>query len=301
MLRIAIPKGSLEEGTFKLFKDADLPIKRKDKRDYNLRIDDPRIVEALLLRPQEIPKYISEGQFDLGITGLDWIYETESNVKEVADLKFSKQGSGNVRIILATDNGNPVNDVNDISVKAKVVTEYPRLTRRFFRKFGKGKVSIRLSHGATEVKVPRLADYFVDVTETGETIRSNGNKILSVILESSTKLIANKESWNDPGKRKAINEIALLLTSTIEAMDKALIKMNIPIEKLDKLIDYIPALRPPTITPVYFGKSEGNEKSGKWSMVETVVKKSELNIILPEIKIIGATDIIEMAIAKKLS
>lgn len=301
MLRIAIPKGSLEEGTFRLFKNADIPILRKSNRDYNLRIDDPRVEEALLLRPQEIPRYISEGEFDLGITGYDWICETESVVQEVADLRFSKQSWSKVRIILATDGNNPVEKPEDIPVNSRIVTEYPRLTRRFFRKLGKAKVSIRLSYGATEVKVPRLADYFVDITETGETIRKNNNKIIATILTSSTKLIANKEAWNNPQKRQAIEEIALLLTGTIEAMDKALIKMNIPAEKLDELIRYLPALRPPTINAVYFGAYKGDIKSGEWKMVETVVKKSELNIILPEIRKIGASDILEMAIAKKLS
>ena len=177
MLRLAIPKGSLEEGTFRLFEQADLPIRRKNGRDYNLFIKDPRVSEAMMLRPQEIATYIDEGEFDLGITGRDWIVETKSVVVEVADLVFSRGGWRKVMIVLATNQENPVKDVSEIEPDARVVTEYPRITKRFFQRLGKGRVRIRLSYGATEVKVPRLADYLVDVTETGATLVSNGKKI----------------------------------------------------------------------------------------------------------------------------
>ncbi len=297
MLRLTVPKGSLENGTFELFKRADLPIMRSDERDYSLKINDPRIVETVLLRPQEIPRYVEEGEFDIGISGLDWIIETQSTVKEVADLKFSKQGWSAVEVVLATYESNPVERVEEIDPRARVVTEYPRLTKRFFRQNGKRKVSIRLSHGATEVKVPRLADYLVDVTETGTTLKRNGKKIIEVILKSSTKLIANVESWKDESKRKAIEEIAALLKGVIAAQDKALIKMNVPKAKIKELVDYLPALRAPTISPFYSNKFYNG---GEWMMIETVVEKNLLNVIIPEVKARGAKDILEINISKMI-
>ena len=297
MLCITIPKGSLEDGTFNLFEKADLPIRRKSSRDYRLYINDPRIKEAMMLRPQEIPKYVEEGEFDLGITGLDWITETKSAVKEVADLQFSKQGWGKIKIVLATSEDNPVSAVEEIAANARVVTEYPRMTKRFLKGHNKGRISVRGSYGATEVKVPRLADYLVDVTETGESLRQNRKKIIAVIMESSTKLIANIESWNDPEKRKAIKEIASLLQGVIRSRDKVLIKMNITKGNLQQLVGYLPALRPPVVSSFYSCSYPSEEE---WVMVETVVKKSALNIILPEIKGFGAKDILELDISKMI-
>lgn len=293
MLRIAVPKGSLEEGTFELFEQAGLKINRADDRSYKLFIDDPRISETLMLRPQEIAGYVAEGEFDLGVTGLDWIVEEGVDVKEVLDVQFSKRGFGKVKIILATNKDNPVNNIEEINTASRVVTEYPVITRRFFRKFGKGKVKIRLSYGATEVKVPRLAEYLVDVTETGETLRKNGKKVINVIMESSTKLIANPKSLKDQEKRKAIEDIKMLLSSAIDARSRVLIKMNVPKEKLDELLAYLPAMKSPTITQLY--RLNGEEE---WFSVETAVEKPTLNVIIPRVKEIGARDIIELDILK---
>lgn len=294
MLRIAIPKGSLEEGTFRLFEEANLQIRRKDSRDYKLVIRDPRISEAIMLRPQEIASYISEGEFDLGITGRDWVVETESAIKEIADLKFSRGGLGNVKIVLATDNSNPVDDVLEIKPNARVVTEYPKITRRYFRKLGKGKIRLRMSYGATEVKVPRLADYLVDVTETGTTLLANGKKILDVILESSTLLVANLESWDNPEKRQAMEEISELLLGVVRARDKVLIKMNVPESRLNSLLLYLPSLRSPTFSQLY----SADDSQEKWYMIETILEKPKLNIIIPEIKKMGAKDILEVDVSK---
>ncbi len=294
MLRIAIPKGSLEEGTFNLFKQADLPIRRRNDRDYNLSIDDPRITEAFMLRPQEIANYVSEGEFDLGIVGLDWVKETEVAVKEVADLTFSKGGWSPVRIILATNIDNPIANVSDIDPKDRVVTEYPRLTRRYFEKLNKRKIRIRLSYGATEVKVPRLAEYLVDVTETGRTLMENGKKILDTIMVSSTKLIANMSSWNNSEKRQAINEIAELLLGVVRARDKVLIKLNVGEENLKSITDYLPAELGPTVSLLF----PRDKVLGKWYAVESVVQKSQLNVIIPEIKKLGARDILEVDVKK---
>lgn len=294
MLKIAIPKGSLEEGTFNLFKQADLPIRRRNNRDYNLSIDDPRILEAFMLRPQEIANYVSDGEFDLGITGLDWVSETEAAVVEVADLAFSRGGWSPVKIILATNGDNPVTDVRDIDPRSRVVTEYPRLTRRYFEKLNKRKIRIRMSYGATEVKVPRLAEYLVDVTETGRTLRENGKKILDTIMVSSTKLIANMGSWDNPKKKKAMEEIAELLLGVIRARDKVLIKLNVKEENLQAVNDYLPAELAPTISLLM----PRTQSLGKWYAVETVVQKSQLNVIIPEIKKLGARDILEIDVKK---
>jgi ATP phosphoribosyltransferase len=294
MLRIAIPKGSLEEGTFNLFKQADLPIRRRNDRDYNLSIDDSRIAEAFMLRPQEIANYVSDGEFDLGITGLDWVSETGAAVVQVDDLAFSRGGWSPVKIVLATNYDNPIVDARDINPRDRVVTEYPRLTRRYFEKLDKRKIRIRLSYGATEVKVPRLAEYLVDVTETGRTLRENGKKILDTIMVSSTKLIANMSSWDNPEKKQAINEIAELLLGVVRARDKVLIKLNVSEENLQAVNDYLPAELAPTISLLM----PRDESLGKWYAIETVVQKSQLNVIIPEIKRLGARDILEINVKK---
>ena len=294
MLKIAIPKGSLEEGTFSLFKQADLPIQRRNDRDYNLSIDDPRIIETFILRPKEIANYVSDGEFDIGITGLDWVMETGVAVKEVADLAFSRGGWNPIKIVLATNIENPINNVGEISPNARIATEYPRLTKRYFQNYGKGKIKMRISDGATEIKVPRLAEYLVDVTETGRTLRENGKKILDTILISSTKLIANTKSWSVPEKRKAICEIAELLMGVIRAKDKVLIKLNVKENDLRMVIDYLPAELAPTISLLM----PRNESLGKWYAVETIIQKSQLNVIIPELKNLGARDILEIDVKK---
>ena len=295
-LRLAVPKGSLERGTFELFRQAGLPIRRGNERDYNLQINDFRIKETFLLRPKEIPKYVQEGEFDLGITGYDWIIETKSAIKEVADLQFSKGGFEKVKIVLATSNDNPVEDPRDIRGDAKIVTEYPIITRRYFKRLNKGKVSIRVSEGATEIKVPRLADYLVDVTETGATLKANGKKIISVILESSTKLISNIEAWKNEEKRSKIQEIADVLIGVLSAREKVLLKMNVDEVNLGKLINELPAMEYPTVSPLF----QGNKKRNMFA-VETIVKRAALNELLPRIKKAGARDILEIKVDKIIS
>jgi len=296
MLKIAIPKGSLEDGTLNLFKRAELPILRQGDRNYNLSINDPRVSEVMVLRPPEIAKFVSDGKFDLGITGQDWIQEMGAVVMEIADLQFSRGGMGNVKIVLATNSENPRNRPEDISENSSVVTEYLRLTKRYFRGKNKGRVRVEPSYGATEAKVPRLFDYLVDVTETGRTLIANGMKILDVIMESSTKLIANPASLDDPQKRQAIEEIKGLLMGVIEAQDKVLVKLNVSESDMDNLLAYLPAARYPTISPLV---KTGMEM--KWFAVEFVAKKADLNIIIPEIRIRGAKDILEVDISKMIA
>ncbi len=287
MLDIAIPKGSLEEQTLLLFKQADLEIKKTD-REYNPTIKDPRIKKVKILRPQEIPKYVEEGYFDLGISGKDWVMESESDVIEVADMFYSKMGEGIVKIVVAVPNNQDIKSGKGIRPGSRVSTEYPKLTKKFFDRLGI-PVDIRYSYGATEAKVPELVDVIVDLTETGSTLRKNGLKIVDTILESNTKLIANKKSWKDPAKRKEIEEIKILLLAVLEARGKVFIVMNIPEDKLDSVVSALPAMKKPTVSKLY--KSD-------YYAVESVVSKSEINILIPKLKSLGAEDILEMDITK---
>jgi len=288
MIDIVIPKGSLEEQTLLLFKQADLPIKKTD-REYNPKINDPRINRVKILRPQEIAKYVEQGYFDLGITGRDWIRESESDVVEVADLPYSKQGAGNVKIVIAVpQQDDSIKSASDIKPNSRVSTEYPNMTKAFFDKLGI-PVEIFFSYGATEAKVPELVDVVVDLTETGSTLRKNGLKIVDVIAESSTKLIANKRAWEDPKKRNAIEEIKTLLLAVIEARGKVLIDLNVHEDNLDAVVDALPSMKNPTVSKLY--KSD-------FYAVETVIDKNEINILIPKLKSLGAEDILEMNISK---
>jgi len=288
MIDIVIPKGSLEEQTLLLFRQADLPIKKTD-REYNPKINDPRINKVKILRPQEIPKYVEEGFFDLGITGLDWVYESNSDIMEIADLPYSKQGAGNVKIVIAvpaTDES--IHSAADIKPNSRLSTEYPNLTKAFFDKLGI-PVEIIFSYGATEAKVPELVDAVVDLTETGSTLKKNGLKIVDIITESSTKLIANKKSWDDPDKRNDIQEIKTLLLAVIEARGKVLIDLNVHEKNLEAVIEALPAMKKPTVSKLY--KSD-------YYAVETVISKNNINILIPKLKAMGAEDILELAISK---
>ena len=287
MLRIALPKGSLEEQTFLLFKQADLDIKRTE-REYNPRISDPRIEQVKILRPQEIPDYVADGYFDVGISGHDWVIESGADVVEIADLPYSKQGAGIVKIVIAVPDGQNIESAADIKPNSRVTTEYPNITRDYFEKLGI-PVEIYFSYGATEAKVPDLMDVVVDLTETGSTLRKNNLKIIDTMLESITKLIVNRNSWEDPVKRKEITEIRTLLLSVIEARGKVLLDMNVPADKLNDVIAALPAMKMPTVSKLY---------NSEYYAIETVVEKEGVNILIPELKRIGAEDILELDISK---
>jgi ATP phosphoribosyltransferase len=287
MLNLVLPKGSLQEQTMELFKAADLPIK-KAAREYNPRIDDPRINIVKMLRAQEIPKFVEEGYFDLGITGLDWIKETGSDVVEIADLPYSKQSAGGVKIVIAVPNDSDIKKPEDIKPGSRVTTEFMNLTKNYFKERGVD-VKVYYSYGATEAKVPDMMDVVVDLTETGETLRKNNLKIIGVILESSTKLITNKAAYEDPDKRKAIEGLKTLLLGVIEARGKVLIALNVHEKDLQGVIDILPAMKRPTVSKLY--KSE-------YYALETVVNKSEINILIPKLKNKGAQDILEIDITK---
>ena len=291
MISIVIPKGSLEAQTLLLFKQADLEIK-VTSREYNPRIEDPRIEKVKILRPQEIPEYVEKGYFDVGITGKDWIEERGADVVEIADLSYSKtlEKEGTVKIVLAVQaDAAGINTAKDIKPQSKISTEYPKLTKSFFDKLGI-PVQIFFSYGATEAK--DMMDGIVELTETGETLRKNNWRIIDTIEESSTKLIVNKDSWDDRKKRHEIEEIKTLLSGVIEARGKVLLSMNVPEDKLKELVSALPAMKKPTISQLY---GDSNER---YYAVETVVSKREVNILIPELKRMGAEDIIEIDIAK---
>ena len=289
MIDLVLPKGSLEAQTLKLFEEADLPVRRGGDNDYNATIADPRIGRVKILRPQEIPQYVQHGYFDLGIAGLDWIRETDSHVVEVMQLGGSGRETGaTVKVVLAIPGDRPIKSAHDVPAGTRISTEYPGLTRRYFEALGI-PVEVLLSYGATEAKVPEIADAIVEVTETGSTLRRNGMRIIEVLLESTLKLIANEAAWNDPAKRLAIDEVATLLGGVLAARGKVLIKMNVPGSSLQAIIDVLPSMKAPTISRLH---------NSDFYAVETVAVKSTINLLIPELKKRGAEDILELPITK---
>ncbi len=287
MLTIALPKGSLGEQTLLLFSQADLEVK-KSSREYNPTIADPRIGKVKILRPQEIPIFVQDGYFDLGISGFDWVTETGADVVEVAELPYAKTGTGVVQMVLAVPDDSPVKSARDIKPGSRITTEFPEVTKRFFDGLGI-PVEVHFSYGATEAKVPDMMDALVDLTETGSTLRRNGLKIIDVVLTSTTRLLASKEAWADPEKRREIEEIRTLLLGVIEARGRVLLSMNVPEAKLDAVIACLPAMKHPTVSKLY-GSSDLE--------VTTVADKSTVNILIPQLKAAGAEDILEIPISK---
>ncbi len=287
MITIALPKGSLEAQTLQLFREADLEVKRTD-RDYNPCIDDARIGKVKILRPQEIPTFVDKGYFDIGISGLDWVQETGSDVVEVAKLSYSKTGEGNVRIVVAVHRDELIDSVNQIRPGSKVTTEYPELTKNFFSSLN---IPVQLFHsfGASEAKVPDLMDVVVDLTETGTTLRRNGLKIIGQIMESYTVIIANKTSWAEPQKHKEIEEIRTLLSGVIEARHKVLLTMNVPSQSMERIVAALPAMKKPTVSRLH---------GIDFYSIQTVVPKNTVNHLIPKLKECGAEDILEIPITK---
>ncbi|HMF05358.1 MAG TPA: ATP phosphoribosyltransferase, partial [Acidimicrobiia bacterium] len=279
MLRLVVPKGSLEQGTFRLFEDADLGISRGSDIEYRASIDDPRVADVRILRPQEIPRYVADGLFDVGVTGRDWVEETGVDVVTLTELQYSKSSAQPIRIVLAVAADSPWTSVDDLPSGVRIHTEYTELTRRYFEKHGVD-AEVTLSYGATEAKVPEIADAVVELTETGRALRAAGLKIIDTILVSSTELIANPEAYADPERRKAMEQIQTLLNGALEARGRVLVKLNVEEDRLDGVIALLPALRSPTVS-----KLAG---SGAYAL-EAVVAKSEINTLIPALKDHGAT------------
>ena len=287
MLKLVLPKGSLEKATFDLFDAADLTVMRSSSVDYKATIDDPRIDEVRILRPQEIGGYVQEGLFDMGITGRDWIEETSSDVVSLGELKYSKVTSQPVRVVVAVADSSPAQSVADLGDGVRVTSEYPEMTRRYFAERGI-KADVRLSYGASEAKIPDIADCVVDITETGRALRAAGLRIIDTMLTSYTELVANKDSWADPAKRHAMEQIMTLLTGTLEARSKVLLKLNVAAEAMDAVLALLPAAKSPTISQL---------ASGGFA-VETVVLKRGINTLIPDLIDAGASDLLEIPIAK---
>ena len=288
MLKLVLPKGSLEDATIKLFDEADLSIQRRSARDYKADIDDARIESVRFLRPQEIPHYVADGLFDAGITGRDWIEETGADVVSVTELRYSKSTSRPVLLVLAVAESSPYKKPSDLAPGIRVSTEYPRITSRYFEKLGI-EVKIQLSYGATEAKVPDIVDAIVDNTETGASLRAAGVRIIDTLLESYPELIVNASAWQDLSKRKALEEIAVLLRGALDARGRVLIKLNVSSEKLKDVVEVLPSMKSPTVSTLH---------GGKYFAVETVVPKSGVNELIPLLKDRGAEDIVEMPISK---
>ena len=288
MLRLVLPKGSLESGTLKLFEDADLAVTRASDVDYKASIDDPRIDEVRILRPQEIPLYVADGMFDLGVTGRDWIEEQGADVVSLGELKYSKNSARPANIVLAVAESSAVESVTDLKDGVRVSTEYPRLTKRFFEQHGI-EAEITLSYGATEAKIPDIADVVVDLTETGRAFRQARLRIIGTIVSSYTELVANRAAYEDPAKRHAMHQLHTLLQGTLEARDKVLVKLNVGEAQLDDVIELLPSMKSPTVSKL-FGEDG--------YAVETVVPKSVINTLIPALSDQGATDIIELPLSK---
>jgi ATP phosphoribosyltransferase len=288
VLKLVLPKGSLERATLTLFEAADLNVRRSSQVEYKASIADPRIDEVRILRPQEIPRYVADGLFDLGIAGRDWVEETESDVVVLGELEYSKASANPFRIVVAVADDSPWDKVEDLPDGVKVSTEYPGLTRRFFAERGV-RADVRLSYGATEAKVPDIVDCVVDGTETGRALRAANLRIIGEVLASYTALIANPASHAEPAKQQAMLQLKVLLDGVLEARDKVLVKLNVGADRLADVIRLVPAMKAPTVSEL-FGQ-------GGYA-VETVVAKSVINTLIPALKDAGATDIIELPLAK---
>ena len=287
MLSLALPKGSLEEQTYKLFDAANLKLSKPD-RGYNPTINDSRIDRVKILRPQEIPVYVASGDFDMGISGYDWVTESEADVVEIAELPYAKTGTGSVKMVLAVSDASDIQCARDIAPGSRITTEFPKITQAYFEQLGI-PVEIFFSYGATEAKVPDFMDALVDLTETGTTLKLNGLRIIETILESTTRLFAHRASWEDPDKREAMEEIRTLLLGAIEARGRVLLIMNTPAECMETVIAELPAMKQPTISQLHGLDSYS---------LTTVADKSSVNVLIPRLKAAGAEDILELPINK---
>lgn len=288
MLRLVIPKGSLEAQTLRLFEEADLRVRRGSERDYHGTIEDDRIERVSLLRPQEIPMYVQDGLFDLGITGQDWIAETGADVDVLTTLSYAKSGTGHgTEIVLAVPGDHPANHAREMPAGSRISTEFEHLTRRYFEDLGI-PVKVVWSFGATEAKVPEIVDAIVDITETGSTLRAHGMKIIETLMTSEPVLVANRESASDPEKRRAMDDIVTLLLGALRAEGRVLIKLNVSEADLATVLEAVPAMKSPTVSRL---------QEGGYA-IETVAEKRQVNTLIPLLKARGATDILELPISK---
>lgn len=285
LLMLGLPKGSLEDSTKNLFAKAGWKI-TTSSRSYKPAIDDPDL-DGRFVRAQEVSRYVEHGFFDCGLTGYDWIQENASDVVEVCDLIYSRASVKKSRWVLCVPESSPIMTPQDLAGK-RVATELVNTVKRYFASLSV-PVDVEFSWGATEVKVPDLVDAIVDITETGSSLRANKLRIVSTLMETNTKFIANKQSWANPAKRRKIETIALLLTGALEAETKVGLKMNAPRTALDAISRAIPALRNPTVSPL---------SHPDWVALETIIDENVVREIIPQLKALGAEGIVEYPLNK---
>jgi ATP phosphoribosyltransferase len=286
ILQLGIPKGSLQEATFELLDKAGFSFSVQS-RSYFPSTDDAEL-EAMLVRAQEMAKYVEDGVFDAGITGKDWIMETEADVHPVADLIYSKRSMRPVRWVLAVPENSDIHSVEDLQGK-RIATEVVNLANRWLEKHGV-EANIEFSWGATEAKAPDLVDAIIEVTETGTSLRANNLRVVEVLMESNTQLIANHEAWQDPWKRQKIENISMLLKGAIRAEARVVLKMNARREDASEIIELLPALRRPTVSSL--------SSTDDWVAIETVIEERQVRSIIPELKRAGAEGLIEYPLNK---
>lgn len=286
VLRLGLPKGSLQESTFELLHRAGFNFSVSE-RSYFPSTDDEELT-AMLVRAQEMARYVQDGVFDAGITGKDWVIETDSDVVAVDDLIYSKASMRPVRWVLAVPENSDIHSVKDLAGK-RIATEVVHITRTWLEKNGV-EADVEFSWGATEAKCPDLVDAIVEVTETGSSLRANNLRIVEVLMESNTQLIANKEAWDDPWKRRKIENIAMLMQGAIRAEGRVGLKLNARREDAEKIIGLLPALRMPTVSSLANGSD--------WVAIETVIEERQVRRLLPQLKRAGAEGIIEFELNK---
>ena len=285
VLNIGLPKGSLQDSTLHLFRKAGFNI-NVGSRSYIPAIDDPEL-SGLLIRAQEMARYVQNGILDIGLTGRDWVLEQNARVKEVCSLLYARGGLRSVRWVVAVPEDSPIRSIKDLEGK-RVATELVQFTKRYLKKRGV-EAQVEFSWGATEVKPPRLADAIVELTETGGSLRANKLRIVETILESTTVLIANRESWKNPWKRRKIETIAMLLQGALRAEEKVGLKMNVGRADLDRVLDVLPSLQNPTVSTL--------SKEG-WFSIEVIVDEKKVRELIPLLKTQGASGIVEYPLNK---
>jgi len=285
MLKIGLPKGSLQESTLNMFKKAGYSI-NISSRSYKPSIDDTNI-ECLLIRAQEIPRYVEKGIIDIGLTGMDWVVENNADIVNVGKLVYAKQGLKPVKWVLAVSESSKIKTPQDLNGK-RIATEVVNITKKYLEQKGI-EASVEFSWGATEVKVPELVDAIVELTETGSSLKAHNLKVLDTILESTTVLISNKESWKSSWKRKKIEDLFMLLKGALAAESMVGVKMNVQKANLEEVISVLPALRKPTVS---------NLSSDGWVAVETIVDEKIIRDLIPKLKSAGAEGIIEYPLNK---
>ena len=284
-LKIGLPKGSLQESTFRLFKNAGYNIKLRE-RSYVPVIDDPEL-EGLVIRAQEMARYVEDGILDMGITGYDWVLEQDAKVVELVRLRYGKVGFRGVKWVVAVPAESDIHSIEDLKGR-KIATELVAFSKRFLKKRGVD-ASVEFSWGATEAKVPLLADAIIEVTETGESLKANNLRIVDTILESETVVIANREAWKDKWKKRKIENIMMLLKGALLAEEKVGLKMNVPRKALKKVAEILPSLHTPTVS---------NLSDENWVAVEVIMDEKVVRDIIPDLKRAGAEGIVEYPLNK---